>query len=91
VPLALAAACLLAWWGTVAVSPAPPALPAVVFAPAAAAPASRVRLFESPELLDREEVSFLFEREALPVRLDQDLLPAPPDQAETLLPSSLRF
>ncbi|HVE42911.1 MAG TPA: hypothetical protein VNM14_23725 [Planctomycetota bacterium] len=86
---AFAAACLLGWWGMIQT---PPAAPAVVRAPEAAVlPASRVRLFESPELVDREEVSFLFEREALPVRLDQDLLPTRSDLSEIHLPASLRF
>jgi hypothetical protein len=36
-------------------------------------------------------VSFLFEREVLPVRLDQDLLPARSELSEIHLPASLRF
>jgi len=84
---ALAAACLLCWWGRGAAPPPAPVL--VTTSPAA--PASRVRLFESPELLERAEVSFLFEREVLPVRLDQDLLPARSERSESHLPASLRF
>jgi hypothetical protein len=85
---ALAAACVLCWWGRV---PTPPAAPVVPAPAAAATPASRTRLFESPELVDRAEVSFLFEREVLPVRLNQDLLPARSDLSEIRLPPSLRF
>jgi hypothetical protein len=84
---ALAAACLLCWWGRAAT---PPSAPVLVTTPSAA-PSSRVRLFESPELLERAEVSFLFEREVLPVRLDQDLLPARSELSEIHLPASLRF
>jgi hypothetical protein len=89
---ALAAACLLGCWGLVPGSPAPRVAPDVDRTPVPAGPpASRARLFESPELFDREEVSFLFEREALPVRLDQDLLPVRAELSEIRLPPSLRF
>ena len=85
---ALAAACLLGWGWTLVRPPVPAAVPTARPAPA---PASRVRLFEAPELFDREEVSFLFERDALPVHLDQDLLPERQDLSEIRLPPSLRF
>jgi hypothetical protein len=92
--VSLAAAALLCWLGMGKSRVEPPAPQAPVVALAGSAPvppATRGHLFGDRLPFD-EAASFILDfQPRLPVRLDQEFLPAAPEPVEINLPRSLRF
>ena len=90
----LAAAGLLCWFGLDASRPADPIPDKPALAARPFPPSPRLRLID--DLFKHEDPEedgplVLGQDLFLPLRLEQDLLPARPEEAEVRLPSSLRF